>query len=59
MDKQEVVDHQRVVRLNLAAMTEEAAEAAEKLWAELAKERAHQEADCTEDEAEQEWCQEA
>jgi len=42
-------------------MTEEDAEAAEKLWAELANEIAHLDAECTEDEVEQEaaWCQEA
>jgi len=42
-------------------MTEEDAEAAEKLWMELAKERAHLDAECTADEVEQEaaWCQEA
>jgi len=37
------------------------AEAAEKLWMKLAKERAQLNAECTEDEVEQEtaWCQEA
>jgi len=42
-------------------MTEKDAEAAEKLWRELAKERAQQDAECTEDEVEQEaaWRQEA
>jgi hypothetical protein len=34
-------------------MTDKDAEAAEKLWMELAKERAQLEADCTEDEVEQ------
>jgi len=36
-------------------------EAVEKLWMELAKERAHLSTECTEDEVEQEaaWCQEA
>jgi len=42
-------------------MTEEDAEAAEKLWVELAKERAHLQAECTKDKVEQEaaCCQEA
>jgi 23S rRNA A1618 N6-methylase RlmF len=36
-------------------------ETAEKLWVELAKERAHLDAECKEDKVEQEatWCQEA
>jgi hypothetical protein len=40
-------------------MTEQDAEAAEKLWRELAYERCHQDAECMEDEVEQEaaWCQ--
>jgi hypothetical protein len=39
-------------------MTEEDAEAAEKLWRELAKGRAHLDAECTADEVEREaaWC---
>jgi len=44
----------RVVRWNLAPMTEKDAEAAEKLWMELAKERAQLDAECTEDEVVQE-----
>jgi len=42
-------------------MTEKDLEAAEKLWREFAKERAHLDAECTEDEVEHEaaWCQEA
>jgi len=61
VDRQEEADHERVVGWNLAAMTEKDAEAAEKLWRELAKERAQLDAECTEDEVEQEaaWCQEA
>jgi len=45
----------------LAAMTEKEVEAAGKLWAELAKERAQLDAECTVDEVEQEsaWFQEA
>ena len=41
-------------------MREEYAEAADKLWRELAKERAHLDAECTPDELEPEaaWCQE-
>jgi len=59
-DRQEEGDNEREVWWNLAAMTEEDAEAAEKLWTELAKERAHLDAECTADEVEQEatWCQE-
>ena len=59
--QQEEVDHERVVGRNLAALTEEDAEAAEKVWMELAKERAHLDAECPADEVEQEaaWCQEA
>jgi hypothetical protein len=54
VDRQEEADHATVVGWNLAAMTEKDAEAAEKLWTELAMERAHQDAECTEDEVEQE-----
>jgi len=61
VDRQEEAGHERVVGWNIAAMTEEDAKAAEKLWMELAKERAHLDAECTADEVEQEaaWCQEA
>jgi len=61
VDWQGETDHARVVRWNLAAMMEEDVEAVEKLWAELAKVRAHLDAECTEDKVEQEaaWCQEA
>jgi len=61
VDRQEEVGHERVVGWNLAAMTEEDTKAAEKLWIELAKGRAHLDAECTADEVEQEaaWCQEA
>ena len=60
-DKQEEADHGRLVGSNLAAMTENDFEAAEKVCRELAKERAHLDAECTEDEVEQEaaWSQEA
>ena len=61
VDRQEEADHERVVGWNLAAMIEKAVEAAGKLWAELGKERAQLDAECTVDEVEQEaaWCQEA
>jgi hypothetical protein len=61
VDRQEEADHETVVGWNLAAMTETDVEAAGKLWAELAKERAQLDAECTVDEVEQEaaWCQEA
>jgi len=59
--RQEEADHERAVGWNLAEMTKEDAEDAEKLLAELAKVRAHLDAEYTEDEVEQEaaWCQEA
>ena len=47
-------DHKRVIGWNLAASTEEDAEAAEKLLMELAKERAQLDAECTADKVEQE-----
>jgi len=50
VDTQEEADLERVVGWNLTAMTEEDEEAAKKLWMELAKERAHLDAACTEDE---------
>lgn len=60
-DGQDQADHKRVVGWNLSAMTEEHLEAAEKLWREVAKERAHLRARCTEYEVElmATWCQEA
>jgi hypothetical protein len=54
VDSQEEADHERVVVWNLVAMMEEDAEAAEKLWMELAKERTQLDAECTTDEVEQE-----
>jgi len=56
-----MADKKRVVESNLAAMTEEDVEIAETLWAEQVKERAHLDAECTEDKVEQEaaWGQEA
>jgi len=61
VDWQEEAGHERVVGWYIAAMTEEDAKAAEKLWMELAKGRAHLDAECTAEEVEQEaaWCQEA
>jgi hypothetical protein len=60
-ERQEEVEHKWVVWWNLAAMTEKELETAEKLWMDLVKERAHLDAECTEDEVEQEaaWCQDA
>jgi hypothetical protein len=60
-DRQEELDHERIVGWNLAAMTEKYLETAETLLMDLAKERADLYAECTEDEVEQKatWCQEA
>jgi len=60
-DREEEANHERVLGGNLAAMTEEDVEAAEKILAELARWRAHLGAEWTEDEVEQEaaWSQEA
>jgi len=59
--QEEEADHERVVGWNLAAMTVEDTEAAEKLWMKLAKERTQLDAECTDHEVEQDaaWCQEA
>jgi hypothetical protein len=43
-----------VVRWNLAAMMDKDVDAAEKLWMELVKGRAHPDGECTADEVEQE-----
>jgi len=61
VERQEEVDHERIVGWNLAAMTEKDVEAAENLWMELVKERAQLDAECREDEVEKEaaWCQPA
>jgi hypothetical protein len=55
------VGHKRVVGWNLAAIPEEDVKAAEKVWMEVAKERAHQDPECTADKVEQEvaWCPKA
>jgi len=60
VDRQEEAGHGKVVGWILAAMTEEDVKAAEKLWMELEKERAHLDAECTADEVEEDgtWCQE-
>jgi hypothetical protein len=50
VDRQEETVHEMVLGWNLAGMTEDDAGAAEKLWAELAKEGAHLDAECTEEE---------
>jgi len=60
-DGLEEPDQERVVGWNLAAITQEDLNAAEKLCREVAKERAHRNAGGTEAEVQQEaaWCQEA
>jgi hypothetical protein len=45
VDRQEEVGHKQVVGWNIAAMTEDDAKAAEKLWMKLAKERAYLDAE--------------
>ena len=59
VDRLEEAGHGKVVGWNLAAMTEEDAKAAQKLWMELANARAHLDEECTADKVEQEaaWCQ--
>jgi hypothetical protein len=61
VDKQEEADHMKVIGLNLAAMSKQDEEAAEKLWRELERERAHLDEECRGDDVvrEAEWCQEA
>jgi hypothetical protein len=61
VDIQEEAGHEMVVGWNLAAMAEEDAKDAQKLWMELAKERAHLDTECTADELELEaaWFQDA
>jgi hypothetical protein len=53
-ERLEEANYKTVVWWTLAAMTEEDAEVAEKLWKELVKERAHLDAVCSADEVEQE-----
>jgi hypothetical protein len=59
-DRKKDADQEMAVGWNVAAMTEEDSEAAEKVWTELAKKRTHQDAECTSGEVEQEatWWQE-
>jgi len=61
VDKQEAADHVQVIGWNFAAMSKEDKEAAEKVWRELERERAHLGEECTggDVEREAEWCQEA
>ena len=61
VDRHEEANHERVLGWNVGAMMEKDVEAAEKLWMEVAMERAQPDAKCTEDEVEQgaAWCQEA
>jgi len=57
----EEADHERVVGWKLAVLMEKDAEAVEKLWMQLSKERAQLDAECTENNVQQEatCCQEA
>jgi hypothetical protein len=54
VDKQEEADHVQVIGWNLAAMAQEDKEAAEKLWRELERDRAHLGEECTGDDVERE-----
>jgi hypothetical protein len=58
--KQEAADHLQVIGWNLAAMSTEDEDAAEKLWRELERERTHLGEEYTGDNVEREaiWCQE-
>jgi len=53
VDRLEEADHQRIVKSNLAATTENDPDAAETLSMELTKERAQPDAQCTDDDVEQ------
>jgi len=59
IDKQEEVDHVQVIGWNLAAMSKDDKDAAEKLWNELERDTAHLGEECTGDDVEREaeWCQ--
>jgi hypothetical protein len=59
VDKQEEADHMQVTGWNLAAMSKADEEAAEKLWKDLERDRAHLGEECTGDDVEREaeWCQ--
>ena len=54
VDKPEEADHVQGLGWNLAAMSKEDEEAAEKLWRELERERAHLDEECTGDDVERE-----
>jgi len=60
VNKQEEADHVQVIGWNLAAMAKVDEEAAETLWRELERERAHLGEECMGDDVEREaeWCQE-
>jgi hypothetical protein len=57
---QEEADHMQVIGCNLAAKSKDDEKVAEKLWKELAGQRARLDEECTGDEVEREakWCQE-
>lgn len=52
VDRQEEVDHARILQWNLAAISMEDMEAAETLLMELAKDKAHLHVECTADKVE-------
>ena len=52
VDKHEVADHVQVIGWNLAAMSKEDEEAAEKLWKELERDRVYLGEECTGDNVE-------
>jgi hypothetical protein len=54
VDKQEEADNMEVIGWNLGAMSNEDTKAAEILWRQLARERAHLGYECTTDDAERE-----
>ena len=54
IDKQEEGDHAQVIGWNLAAMSKEDKEQAEKLWKELETDRAHRGEDCMAEDQHQE-----
>jgi hypothetical protein len=59
VNTQEMADYVQVIGWNLATMSKEDQDAAEKLWRELERERAHLGEECTGDDVEREakWCQ--
>ena len=54
MARQDEGDHKGVAEWTLAAMTDKDLETAEQLWMDLAKQKDHLDAECTEDQVEQE-----